>query len=77
MNGRVEVTCKTLQTITYSIMVHTRVSDKYTHFALMYTTDHILPVISIKHLVNQDGEPTTTHKISTQTYMLYSVYVLQ
>ena len=75
MNGRVEVTWQTLQTITYSIMVHTQVYDKYTHFELFYKTDHILPVISIKHLVNQDGEPTTTHKISTQTHMFYSVHV--
>ena len=48
----------------------------------MYTTDHILPVIPIKHLANQDGEPTMPHKLATdtkkkyQTYMLYSVHVL-
>ena len=48
-------------------MVQARVSGKYVHFALMYTADHIFPVISIKHLVNQDGEPTTPHKLATAT----------
>ena len=46
-------------------MVHTRVSDKYIHLALMYMTDNILPGIPIKHLVNQDGEPPTPHKLAT------------
>ena len=67
MNGRVEVTWQTLQNIAYSVMVHTQVYNKYTHFSFMYTTDHILPVIPIKHLVNQDGEPNITHKLETGT----------
>ena len=46
-------------------MVHAQVSDEYIHFASMYTTDHIFPVPSIKHLVNQYGEPTTPHKLAT------------
>ena len=33
----------------------------------MYTTDHLFPVIPIKHLANQDGEPTTPHKLATST----------
>ena len=33
----------------------------------MYTTDHIFTVLPIKHLVNQDGEPTTPHKLATAT----------
>ena len=33
----------------------------------MFTTDHIFPVLSIKHLVNQDCEPTTPHKLATGT----------
>ena len=33
----------------------------------MYMTDHILPVIPITHLVNQDGEPTTPKKLATGT----------
>ena len=67
MNGQVEVTWKTLRTITRLIMVHARVSEKYIHFALMYITDHIFTVIPIKHLVNPDGEPTIPHKTETST----------
>ena len=48
-------------------MVHARVSDEYIHFALMYTTDYIFPDIQIEKLVNQDGEQTTPHKLSTGT----------
>ena len=33
----------------------------------MYMTDHIFFVLPIKHLLNQDGEPTTPHKITTGT----------
>ena len=33
----------------------------------MYTTDHIFPVLIIKHLVNQEGEQTTPHKLETGT----------
>ena len=28
-------------------------------------TAHIFPVLPIKHLVNQDGDPTTPHKLAT------------
>ena len=31
----------------------------------MYTTDHTFPVVSIKHLVDHDSEPTMTHKLAT------------
>ena len=31
----------------------------------MYTTDNIFPVQPIKHLVDQDGEPATPHKLET------------
>ena len=48
-------------------MVHARVSDEYIHFALMYTTDDIFPIIPIKHLVNQEREPNRPHKLSTGT----------
>ena len=54
MNGTFEVTWITLKTIAHSSMVYARVSDVFIHFILMYTTDHIFPVIPIKHLVNQD-----------------------
>ena len=48
-------------------MVHARVSEAYIHFALMYTTYHIFLVISIKDLINEDGDPTTPHKLATGT----------
>ena len=48
-------------------MVHSRVSEKYTHFALIYMTDHIFPVLPINHMVNKYGEPTTPHKLATVT----------
>ena len=67
MNGKVEVTWQTLRTIAHSIMVHTLVSEKYIHLELMYTTDNMFPLIPTKHLVNQDSEPTTSHKLATGT----------
>ena len=33
----------------------------------MYTTDHIFPFLPIKHMVNQEGEPTMPHKLATVT----------
>ena len=66
MNGQVEVTCQILRTIAHSIMVYARVSDKYT-FLFMYTNDHVFTVIPIKHLVNQDDEPTAPQKLATGT----------
>ena len=53
-------------------MVHARVLDEYIHVTLMYTTHHIFPILPIKHLVNQYGEPTTTHKLATGTKPLVS-----
>ena len=67
MNGQVEVTWRTLRTVVYAIMVHARVPEVYVHFALMYTTDHIFPVLPIKDLINEDGDPTTPHKLATVT----------
>ena len=52
MNRQVKVTRRTLRTIVHSLMVHTRVSEAYIHFALMYTIDHIFPVLPIKYLIN-------------------------
>ena len=37
------------------------------HLSLMYTADNIIPVLPIKHLVNQDGEPNTPHRLATGT----------
>ena len=67
MNGQVEVTWRTLRTVAHSLMVHARVLEVYTHFASMYTTDHIFPVLPIKDIINEDGDPTTPHKLATGT----------
>ena len=67
MNGKVQVTWRTLRTIAHALMVHARVPEVYVHFALMYTTDHIFPVLPIKDLINEDGYPTTPHKLATGT----------
>ena len=48
-------------------MVHAIVPEVYVHFALMYTIDHIFPVLPIKDLINEDGDPKTPHKLATGT----------
>ena len=63
MNGQVEVTWRTLRTIAHSLMVHARVPEIYIHFSLMYTTDCIFPVLPIKDLINEYGDPTTPYKL--------------
>ena len=67
MNGKVEVTWRTLRTVAHSLMVHARVLEGYIHFSLIYTTDHIFPVLPIKDLINENGDPTTPHKLATGT----------
>ena len=67
MNGQVEVTRRTLHTFAHYLMVHDRVSEAYIHFALIYTTDHIFPVLLLKYLINEDGDTTTPHELSTGT----------
>ena len=66
-NGQVEVTWRTLRTIAHALMVHARVLEVYVHFTLMYTTDHIFPVLPIKDVINEDGCPTTPYKLATGT----------
>ena len=44
INVQVEVTWRTLRTVSHALMVHARVPEVYAHFALMYTTDHIFLV---------------------------------
>ena len=65
INGQVEVTWRMLRTVAHALMVHARVPEVYVHFALMYTTDRIFPVLPIKDLINEDGNPTTPHKLAT------------
>ena len=72
MNEQVEVTWRTLCTISHSLMLHARVSEACIHFALMYMIDHIFPVLSIKYLINEDGDPTTPHKLATGTKTIVS-----
>ena len=67
MNGQVEVTWRTLRTVAHSLMVHSRVPEGYVHFALIYMTDHIFPVLPIKYLINKGGNPTMPHKLETGT----------
>ena len=67
MNGKVEVTWRTLRTVAHALMVHTRVPEVYVHFALMYTTDHIFLVLPIKDLINKDIDPKMPHKLATVT----------
>ena len=67
MNGQVEVTWRTLRTVAHSLMVHARDPEAYVHFALMYTTYHIFPVLPIKDLINEDGDSTKPHKLATCT----------
>ena len=59
MNGQVEVTWRKLRTVSHYLMVHARVLEVYVHFVLMYTTDHIFPVLPIEDIINEDGDPTT------------------
>ena len=67
MSRQFKVTHRTLRTIAQSLMVHARVSEAYIHFVLMYTTDHIFPVLPIKYLINKYGNPTTPFKLATGT----------
>ena len=67
MNGQVEATWIMLRTIAHSLMVHAIVSEAYIHFELIYTTDHIFPVLPIKDLINKDGDPTTPYTLATGT----------
>ena len=56
---------RTLRKISHSLMAHAIVLKTYIHFALMYTEDHIFLLLSIKYLINEDGEPTTPFKLAT------------
>ena len=57
----------TLRTVEQALMVHTRVLEVYVYFALLYTIDHIFAFLPIKDLINEDGDPTTPHKLATGT----------
>ena len=63
-------------------MVHARVSEAYIHLALMYTADHIFPVLPIKDLIkNTASRPRhlNLQQIQNLQYricMFYFVHVL-
>ena len=61
------MTWRTLHTIAHSLVVHARVLEAYIHFALMYTTDHIFPVLLIKDMTNEDGKPIMPFKLAAGT----------
>ena len=61
------MTWRILRKIAHSLMVHDIVLEAYIHFELIYTTDHIFPVLPIKYLINEDGDPITPHKLATGT----------
>ena len=67
MNGQVEVTWRTLRTIANCLIVHVRVLGAYINSTLMYTEDHILPVLPINDLINKDSDPTTPFILATGT----------
>ena len=67
MNGQVKLTWIMLRTVAHSLMVHARVPEVYVHFALMYTTDHIFPVLPIKDVINKNDNPTMPNKLATGT----------
>ena len=67
MNGQVGVTWRTLRKVSNSLMLHDRVFEAYIHFALMYTIDHIFPVLPIKDMIKDNYDMTTAHKITTGT----------
>ena len=48
-------------------MVHAIFLEAYIHFAFMYTTYHIFPVLPIKDMIKKDSETTTQYKILTGT----------
>ena len=57
-------------------MVHARVLDN-THFVVIFTSHHICTVLPIKHLINQEGEPITLHKLANGTkYSVSNIRVL-
>ena len=84
MNGQVEVIRRTLRTIAHYLMVNARFLESYIHFALMYTTYHVSPVLPIKYLINEDGNLTTPFKFATgnkpsvsHLCVLFCPYVVQ
>ena len=53
-------------------MVNARLLEAYVHLILLYTPNHIFPVLPIRDLINEDGDTTTPHKLATGTKLLVS-----
>ena len=62
----------TLCTIEHDLIEHVRVLESYIHFALMYSKDHIFPVLPIKYLMNEEINPTTPFKLAASTKLSVS-----
>ena len=81
-NIQFEVTWIMLRTVAHSLMVHDRFLEAYINYSLMYTKEHIFPVLQIKDVINEDGNPTTPFKPATVTkpsvshYACYFVHML-
>ena len=78
------MTWRTLRKISHSLMVHARVLEAYIHFPIMYMKDNIFLVLTIKDMINEDGDPTTSSKLATGTkpsvshlHILFCPYVVQ
>ena len=67
MNGKFEVTWRTLLTIEHPLMVRVRFLEAYIHFTIMYTADHMFSVLPIKDLITEDRKPTIPFKIAAGT----------
>ena len=67
MNRQDEATRRIFHTIAHYLMVHTRVLEAYIYFSLIYTTDHIFPVLPIKDMINKEGGLTMPFKLATGT----------
>ena len=72
MNGQVKATRRTLRTIANSLMAQAIFSEAYIHFALMYMTDNIFPVLPIKYLINEYAKPTMPFKLAIGAKYLVS-----
>ena len=67
MVGKLEVTRRILLTIAHTHMIHARVLEVYIQFYLMYTTDHIFPVLQIKYVIYEYSDTTTSFKLAIGT----------
>ena len=75
MNGQLEVTWRTLRTISHSLVVHSIFSEAYIHFSLIYTAGHIFLVLPIKDLINEYGETTMPFKPEMGKPLQYHIYL--